>query len=71
MPASGDEYDFDTLRMGPAQGGHVSIGNLELGIQQGAIYVDGQKTDGDSHYWNFSTEPRPGLDTYWLESPAQ
>src|SRR5205814_632354 len=33
MPASGDQYDFDSLRMGAAQCGHVSIRNLELGIQ--------------------------------------
>jgi hypothetical protein len=35
--------------MGTAQGGEVSIRNLELGIQQGAIDIDGQKTDGGFH----------------------
>ena len=27
--------------LGAAQGGHVSIRNLELGIQQGAVDIDG------------------------------
>ena len=45
----GHHNDFDPCRMGPAQCGHIGRGDLKFGVQQGAVDIDTQKTDGRFH----------------------
>ncbi len=48
-PAS-DQNDFNPLRMGVPKSRKVDLGNLELGIEQGAIDINGNQANGiDGH----------------------
>ncbi len=46
VAAAGDEDDLDTLGVSPPQRGKVGVGDLKLGIQQGAVNIDGNKAEG-------------------------
>jgi len=46
VAASGDEDDFDAGGVGAAEGGEVVGGDLELGIEEGAVDIGGDEADG-------------------------
>jgi len=46
VAAAGDEDDFDAGGVGAAKGGEVVGGNLELRIEEGAVDIGGEETDG-------------------------
>src|SRR5579864_3544472 len=54
MPATGDQDDLDSSLICPAQGLEIYFRNSKLGVEQGAVNIDGKKTDGKSHYVNSS-----------------
>jgi hypothetical protein len=48
-----DECYLDSQFVRTAQGGDIGCRNLELRVEQGAIDIDGDKTDGRSHWTDF------------------
>ena len=53
VAASRDHDDFDPFRMGPAQGRHIGGRDLKFRVQQSAVDIDGQQTDGRLHCKRF------------------
>src|SRR5271157_3371586 len=49
MPAPGSQHDLNTGSVGPAQGIQVGVGNLDLGVQQRAIYINGDEANAALH----------------------
>jgi len=45
MPAAGYEHDFNSCTVGAAQGCEVSLGNLELWIEECAVDIGRQQPD--------------------------
>src|SRR5271157_308371 len=49
MPAPGSQHDLNTGFVCPAQGIQVGVGDLDLRVQQRAIYVNGDEANGAHH----------------------
>src|SRR5271157_5598535 len=49
MPAPGSQHDLNTGSVGPAQGIQVGVGHLDLGVQQRAIYINGDEANAALH----------------------
>src|SRR5579862_5605304 len=58
MPSPRNHYHLDSLRMGPTQRRQVRGGDLKFRIQQGAVNIDTQQTDGRFHSNNLSIAPQ-------------
>ncbi len=50
VPSSGPQHDLDAGFVGPAQGIQVGRGNLDFGVQQRAINIDGDEANGALHH---------------------
>src|SRR4029077_19118568 len=46
VAASGNQDDLDPLGMGPSEGCEIGSGNLEFGVEQGPVNVDGNEAKG-------------------------
>ena len=46
MAAAGDEHNFDAHLTSAAQRGHIGLGYLKLGVEQGTVDVECQQADG-------------------------
>lgn len=53
VTASGDHYDFDALFIRAPQCSQISFGDLKLGVEQGAVNIDGEQADGRRHHRRF------------------
>ena len=49
MAASRNQHDFNSGRMCTSQGFNIYWRDAELGVEQSAVYINGKKTDGESH----------------------
>jgi len=49
VPTAGNQDDLYAFVVSAAQGRHIRVGNLKLGIEQGAVDVDGQEANGKRH----------------------
>ena len=61
VTASRDQNDLDTGVMRVPQRAEIRCGNLELGVQQRAIDVDGDKANGSFHWIDFTSRSRDRL----------
>ena len=55
MAASSNQHDFNPGRLCTPQGFNIHWRDAELGVEQSAVYINGKKTDGESHWSNFNT----------------
>ena len=55
MSAPGDQQDLYTAFVGLAQSLKIRLGDVELRIQEGAINVNGEKTDYGKGHWKNSS----------------
>jgi len=49
MAASSNQHDFNPGRLCTPQGFNIHWRDAELGVEQSAVYINGKKTDGESH----------------------
>jgi hypothetical protein len=59
VTATSNQHDFNSSRMCTPQGFNIHWRDAELGVKQSAVYINGKKTDGESHRSNFSTGTSP------------
>src|SRR6266700_3672043 len=52
MAATGNQQDFNARLMCAAQSSQICLGDMKLRIQQSAVNIHGQETDGRSHCKN-------------------
>jgi hypothetical protein len=62
VTSPGAQHDLDTSLVGPTQGVTVFLRKFDLGIEQGAIDVNGDKTDGALHSFILPSDKDPRLD---------
>lgn len=57
MAASGDQGEFDSFGVGSAQRFQVGSGDLELGIEEGPVNINGNEANGHEDIVNRAIEP--------------
>ena len=49
VPAPGSQHDLNAGFVRPTQGIQIGVGNLDLGVQERAINIDGDEANGALH----------------------
>ena len=66
VPAPGTQHDLNAGFMGPSQRLQIGFGDLDIGVQQGAIKVDGNEAYGAGHRINSNRQERLAFSTWHL-----
>ncbi len=60
MPATGDQHNLHSGLVRPANGGEIGGRNLELGVEQSAINVNGDQAERRLHWRDCNLRSREG-----------